>query len=337
MSEVSEVLSGSATCSLMASDVLEYLRQLPADSVDLIVGSPPYDSKARRYGTGKNLRGQEWVDWMFAVVKESVRVCKGLVAYVVDGSTKDYQWSCTPILLMADLHRAGIALRKPVCYVRHGIPGSGGRDWLKNNWETVICATRGGALPWSDNIACGHEPIYKRSGPFTNRRANGNRNRREYTPPAKANPGNVINCKVGGNQMGSKFAHENEAPYPERLAELFVRSFCPPGGIVCDPFLGSGTTAAVSIRYGRRFIGCDLRQGQVDLATRRLSGEPAPTEASTTPTESPSRAVRTSQVKMVEVGPSYGLVSDCEPITEWTVNGEPPVEPMIVMALEEMD
>lgn len=89
----------------------------------------------------------------------------------------------------------------------------------------------------------------------------------------KAEPGDVIRCLVGGNQMGSPLAHENEAPFPERLAEFFVRSYAPPGSIVLDPFSGSGTTGAVAVRLGRKFLGCDLRPKQVDVARRRIAAE----------------------------------------------------------------
>jgi hypothetical protein len=86
-------------------------------------------------------------------------------------------------------------------------------------------------------------------------------------------PGDVVRCLVGGGQMGSPLAHENEAPFPERLAEFFVRAYAPPGSIILDPFSGSGTTGAVAVREGRRFLGCDLRPEQVDVARRRISGE----------------------------------------------------------------
>jgi len=65
-------------------------------------------------------------------------------------------------------------------------------------------------------------------------------------------------------------AHENEAPFPEKLAEFMVRSFCPPNGIVLDPFAGSGTTCAVAKKWGRKYIGIDIRQSQVDLTNRRI-------------------------------------------------------------------
>jgi hypothetical protein len=68
-------------------------------------------------------------------------------------------------------------------------------------------------------------------------------------------------------------AHENEVPFPEALAEFFVRSFCPPGGLVLDCFSGSGTTGAVAVRHGRRFAGCDIRPSQVELSRRRIEAE----------------------------------------------------------------
>ncbi len=71
--------------------------------------------------------------------------------------------------------------------------------------------------------------------------------------------------------MGSPLAHENEAPFPESLAEFIIRSFGPEGGTVLDPFCGSGTTLAVAKRLGRKGIGIDVRQSQIDLTMRRIT------------------------------------------------------------------
>jgi hypothetical protein len=92
----------------------------------------------------------------------------------------------------------------------------------------------------------------------------------EYTPPVIANPGNVIRTGNGGNQCGHPMAHENEAPMNLALAERFVFGFAPPGGRVSDPFCGSGTTPHAAVLHGRTFLGCDVRQSQVDLTERRM-------------------------------------------------------------------
>lgn len=276
---------------LHRADCLEWLDSQPPNSYDLVFGSPPYPG-ARDYGIGFDLEGEAWVEWMSQVVKSSLRVCRGLVLFVIDGHTRKYRWSAEPALLMADLHRAGVVLRKPPVYLRAGIPGSGGPDWLSNGYEPIVACTNGGRLPWADPTAMGHPPKYKPGGEPSyrlrdGRRAN-DRPRKPYAPPKLANPGNVIKCSVGGGHLGSDFAHKNEAPFPEALAEFFIRSFCPPGGRVLDPFCGSGTTLAVADRLGRESVGVDIRQSQIDLSRARLEaqkrerqaeGEPAVTGA----------------------------------------------------------
>jgi len=71
--------------------------------------------------------------------------------------------------------------------------------------------------------------------------------------------------------MGSKLAHQNEAPFPESLASRFVLSFCPPGGVCCDVFSGSATTGAVAIMNGRKYLGCDISLDQVELGAFRMA------------------------------------------------------------------
>jgi hypothetical protein len=319
---VEAVLRGEGHWSVGQADVLDFLAGLPEGSTDLIFFSPPYEAQ-RTYGIDFALQGQAWVDWMVRIFQAALRVCKGLVACVCEGFTRDFRWSATPALLLADLHRAGVHLRKPPAYRRVSIPGSGGPDWLRNDYELIICATRGGKLPWADPTACGQPPKWAPGGDPSHRTRDGSRvnrapkleraaagdltlgeklhgkrtargrRRQVYTPPEIANPGNVVqrlytaeevaallgrpadvvDCVVGGGRLGSDLASENEAPFPERLAEFFVRSFCPPGGLVCDPFLGSGTTGAVAVRCGRRFLGCDVRESQADLSRRRLAAE----------------------------------------------------------------
>ncbi len=254
----------------ICADCLDWMLSQPDDSVDLVFGSPPYED-SRTYGIDFNLKGQDWVDWLFPRVLEMVRISNGLVALVIEGKQRKFRYSATPILLMADLHRAGINLKKPAVFHRIGIPGSGSPDWLRNNWEFIMCCTSGGRLPWSDNTAMGHDPKFPLGGYLTYRDKEGRRFNQGFKQPKKANPGNVIHCKVGGGHMGHPIAHENEAPFPESLAEFFIRSFCPPTGVVLDPFGGSGTTAAVAHKTGREWINIDIRASEIEKSKRRIA------------------------------------------------------------------
>lgn len=286
-----EVLSNSRQWSVTQGDCLKAMAELPDDSIDLLVTSPPYVDARLYLEDGEDMgiaRGpQEWVDWMVEIATQASCVCRGLCAFVVEGRTKQYKYDCTPFLLMAELHKRDFNLRKPCVFRRNGIPGSGGPDWLRNDWEPVICLSRPGKLPWSDNTACGEKPRYKQGGECSYRGASGervnklrrsvkrrdkdgSRDQGKYVCPDITNPGNVLDCVVAGGHMGNRLAHENEAPYPEELVEFFVRSFCPPGGVTLDPFSGSGTTVAVAVACGRRGVGFDLRASQVKLARRRM-------------------------------------------------------------------
>lgn len=57
---------------------------------------------------------------------------------------------------------------------------------------------------------------------------------------------------------------------PEKLIERIVNASSNPGDIVLDCFMGSGTTQAVAMKLGRRFIGADINLGAVQIATKRL-------------------------------------------------------------------
>ena len=56
------------------------------------------------------------------------------------------------------------------------------------------------------------------------------------------------------------------------MAEL-VKALSKPGQLVCDPFLGGGTTAVVSLALGRRFVGCDIEASCIETARIRVEAQ----------------------------------------------------------------
>jgi len=59
---------------------------------------------------------------------------------------------------------------------------------------------------------------------------------------------------------------------PEGLLKRIIKGHSKPGDIVLDCFMGSGTTQAVALKLGRRFIGADINLGAVQITTKRLLG-----------------------------------------------------------------
>lgn len=63
------------------------------------------------------------------------------------------------------------------------------------------------------------------------------------------------------------------ATFPEKLIEPCILAGCPMGGVVLDPFCGSGTTGIVSVRNERNFIGIELNPEYADMSVRRIDKE----------------------------------------------------------------
>jgi DNA modification methylase len=66
------------------------------------------------------------------------------------------------------------------------------------------------------------------------------------------------------------FAGSHFAVYPPQLIETPIKAGCPEGGVVLDPFMGSGTTALVAQSLSRSFIGIDLNPAYVQMTNDRL-------------------------------------------------------------------
>lgn len=60
------------------------------------------------------------------------------------------------------------------------------------------------------------------------------------------------------------------AVFPQELIEPCILAGAPIGGIVLDPFMGSGTTAQVAQSLGRQYLGCELNQDYEELQKKRL-------------------------------------------------------------------
>ena len=68
---------------------------------------------------------------------------------------------------------------------------------------------------------------------------------------------------------------EHPTVKPLSLMRKYVQVLAPVGGVVFDPFMGSGTTGVAALQLGRRFIGCELDPGYFAIAQRRIENAAA--------------------------------------------------------------
>lgn len=87
--------------------------------------------------------------------------------------------------------------------------------------------------------------------------------------PAGRNPGDVWTVPT------QPFTEAHFAVMPAELARRMVVTACPPGGVVLDPFSGSGTTGLAAATNGRRYVGIDASQEYLDLSLRTRLAQPS--------------------------------------------------------------
>lgn len=80
--------------------------------------------------------------------------------------------------------------------------------------------------------------------------------------------GDVVKSDVNDNDK----QHHHWGQSESGMADL-IKRLSKPGQLVCDPFLGGGTTAVVSIDMGRKFVGCDVDPGCVEKTRLRIYGK----------------------------------------------------------------
>jgi site-specific DNA-methyltransferase (cytosine-N4-specific) len=90
-----------------------------------------------------------------------------------------------------------------------------------------------------------------------------------YDPAAVRGP-NGRNLRTVWDIPTQPYKEAHFATFPPALVEPCVALGSEPGDLVLDPFLGSGTTAEVALKMGRRFLGIELNPEYVEIARRRL-------------------------------------------------------------------
>ncbi len=232
---------GDAT--IYRGDALEMLQSLDAQSVDALITDPPYSS-------GGAFRGARVMDTRSKFLQSD---SGNLALENFGGDNRDQRnfhfWSCL---------WAAAALR--AC--KPGAPGLLFTDWRQLPVSTDYL--QGGGWVWRGVV-----PWFKRSarpqlGRFTAAC--------EYVVWGSAGPmpfDRGIGVLPGFYQYTPPANREHITQKPVELMADMVR-ICSAGGLVLDPFMGSGTTGVAAVQLGRRFIGCEQSPHFFDVACRRI-------------------------------------------------------------------
>lgn len=290
----SESTMSITTPKLIAGDCRLALAELEAESVDLIMTSPPYaDARKATYG---GVRPVEYVEWFLPISAELLRVLKPTGTFILnikEGCRQGERHTYVLQLILALRAQGWRWTEEFIWHKKHCYPGkwpnrfrdawerllqfNKAKDFLMYQ-EAVMVPAKASTVVRSRQVRPGDElQVVSGSGRRLSRRiascvrvessTGGRIGRRDagFVGRTRVYPDNVLYLPVETRNRG------HSACYPEALPDWFIRLFTEPGDLVLDPFMGSGTTNVVARRLGRRSIGIDRHAGYMTLARQRLA------------------------------------------------------------------
>jgi adenine-specific DNA-methyltransferase len=256
---ISDKFTPSEHIVVYPGDCLDLLRAIPAESLQLIVTSPPYNI-GKEYE--KRLHLGLYLQQQAQVIAECVRVLspRGSICWQV-GNYVD-RGAIIPLdtVLYPIFSGLGLGMRNRIIWhFEHGLHCS---RRFSGRYETIVWFTKSDEYIF--NLDAVRVPQkYPGKKYFKGPRAG------QYScNPLGKNPGDLwVIPNVKSNHVEKT---EHPCQFPVELIERLVLSLTNEGDWVLDPFLGTGTTVIAAIRHGRRGIGAETVPKYVQLARQRI-------------------------------------------------------------------
>jgi len=276
------------TNTILEGDARMVLQQIPSNSIHCIVTSPPYYMQ-RDYNAndqiGNEASPEAYIADLQAVFTECFRVLRedGTLWLNLGDKYEDGDLLGMPWRGVFALKENGWLLRSDIIWHKPNAMPSSVKNRPTTDHEYVFFFVKSNEYYYDiDSIREPHVTFTDKSKMKGGRNHFGKKN---GTPEQGKNEGNpnlhdgrwdqAFHPK-GRNRRTvweiplSKFREAHFAVFPETLVELCIQAGCPEKGIVLDPFIGSGTTAVVAQRLGRRYVGIDINPEYCEMARKRL-------------------------------------------------------------------
>ena len=267
------------TYKIIQGDCIEGMRQIADESVHCVVTSPPYYG-LRDYGVDGQIGLEEtpeaYVEKMIDVFREVRRILRsdGTVwLNLGDSYASGKQLIGIPWRVAFALQADGWWLRQDIIWHKPNPMPESVTDRCTKSHEYIFLLTKSERY-FYDAEAVKEKAVSKivAGGSLyndTGREAAAGRvrwecERTDYTVTGR-------NKRSVWTVATQPYAEAHFAVYPPKLIEPCILAGSPVGGVVFDPFTGSGTTAYVALTNGRSYIGTELNPAYIEIAERRLS------------------------------------------------------------------
>lgn len=252
--------TSNARAWMECQDNLDFMRELPSESMKLIVTSPPYNiGKAYE----QRITLHSYLASQSQVIAECVRLLhpNGSICWQVGNHiTADGEVVPLDIVLYPLFKDHGLALRnRIVWHFEHGLHAS---KRFSGRYETILWFTKGN--DYTFNL----DPVRVPAKYPNKRHFKGPRVGQLSGNPLGKNPSDVwVIPNVKSNHI-EKTIHPCQ--FPVELIERLVLSLTDKGDNVLDPYVGVGSTVIAALKHGRAGYGCDVVQEYIDIAWDRV-------------------------------------------------------------------
>jgi DNA modification methylase len=289
-------------------DCLEGLKLLDDNSIDCCVTSPPYWN-LRDYGTEEQLglepNFNDYISRLCDIFDEVKRVLKPDGTCFVNladtysgsgkgvGSKSKESWKfdikpkeekllpnkclcCIPDRFKIEMiNRRWICRNEIIWHKPNAMPDSA-TDRFTVDYEKIFFFTKQSKYYFEQQFEPIAESTIKRNEYGWNGNGQG-----VYAVGRKRQPGSFGNIEKGRNKRATwsintkPFKEAHFATFPPELIEPCILAGCREGGIVLDPFMGSGTTGLVAKQQNKNYIGFEMNSDYCDIANKRINDQEA--------------------------------------------------------------
>lgn len=298
---------------ILLGDALEQLRAIPSEIVHTCVTSPPYYNLrdyGTEGQIGNEASVEEYINTLVRIFREVRRVLRpdgtlwvnigdsyatrsgnqpptntrnscGHTAKKPPSGYKYKDMIGVPWQLAFALRADGWYLRQDIIWNKPNCMPEAVKDRCTKSHEYLFLLAKSEryyfdaqAIREPTTSEKGNARTFRGGGAYTGGRAHDN-----SAQVKRESHGNVENQTGHRNKRDvwtistNGFRGAHFAVFPEKLVEPCILAGCPAGGLVLDPFMGSGTTGVVAKRLGRDFVGVEINPDYVEMATARMASE----------------------------------------------------------------
>ncbi|MDX9924433.1 MAG: site-specific DNA-methyltransferase [Ignavibacteriaceae bacterium] len=237
------------------------MKDIPDDSIDLVVTSPPYDDL--RIYNGFNFDFENIAIELFRIMKKG-----GVVVWVIGDKIKNGNKSLTSFKQSLFFQEIGFNVHDVMIYKKKNTPFMRSNAYT-NCYEFMFIFSKGTPKTFNPlktkTVRQGFEKL------VTNKKSDGINKKILGELKEVKTLTNIWEYAVGlGGSTNDRFAFQHTAIFPEKLAQDHILSWSNEGDLVFDPMCGSGTTCKMAAMNKRLFLGMDISKEYSELAQKRV-------------------------------------------------------------------